>query len=224
MKKNVTILIADDSRLFRKEIIHILSSNKICKNFLEAKDGAEALKLLHQKQIDLVISDWIMPTMDGIKLLQAIRSDPNLFDIPTIFITVKNQIDEKVLGLKHGATDYISKPFHPDELITRIRNLLQTRQFQETLKQKNEELESLSVRDPLTGIYNRNYLNSALKLEWVRSQRFESQTGCLMIDIDFFKAINDTRGHKAGDEVLKEFVKIVSPLLRGYDIFCRLGG
>ena len=225
MKKKVTILVVDDSTAFRKEIIRILSSRKIAENFIEAGDGSEGLQiLLSKKKVDLIISDWLMPKIDGIKFLQTIRSYPEFYDIPFILITVKDQMKEKILGFQQGATDYISKPFHPDEFTVRIINLLKIREIQESLKEKNKKLEKLSTLDPLTGLYNRNYLKQALTKEWIRSQRFKTPIGCLMMDIDLFKNINDILGHKAGDEVLREMAKIISSLLRGYDFSCRYGG
>jgi len=225
LKKKVTILIVDDSSTFRKEIIRILSSQKIAQNFIEACDGSEGLQaLFSKKKVDLIISDWLMPKINGLKLLQTVRSHPELSDIPCILITVKDQIKEKILGFQLGATDYISKPFHPDEFTVRVINLLKIREVQESLKEKNKKLEKLSTLDALTGLYNRNYLKQALTKEWIRSQRFGNSIGCLMMDIDLFKKINDTLGHKAGDEVLIEMSKIISSLLRGYDFSCRYGG
>ena len=224
MAGRLRILVVDDSKAFRKEIIDILSMRNISKSFLESSDGAEALQTLLTKKVDLVISDWVMPKMDGIKLLQAIRSHPDLLDLPIVLMTVKGKHNEKILGLKQGATDYISKPFNPDELTVRVTNLLKIRDFQETLKVKNKELEKISMIDPLTGIYNRNYLNQSLEKEWLRSQRTNQKLGCLVIDLDSFKQINDTYGHKGGDSVLKETSKIISGLLRRIDFICRYGG
>jgi two-component system, cell cycle response regulator len=225
LKNKVTILIVDDSTTSRKEIIRILSSQKIADNYIEAGDGSEGLRiLLSKKKVDLVISDWLMPKINGLKLLQTIRSHSELCDIPCILITVKDQMKEKILGFQQGATDYISKPFHPDEFTVRVINLLKIREVQEALKVKNKKLEKLSTLDPLTGLYNRNYLKQALTKECIRSQRFNNPIGCLMVDIDLFKNINDTLGHQAGDEVLKEMAIIISSLLRGYDFCCRYGG
>ncbi len=225
LKNKVSILIVDDSTVFRKEIIRILSSRNIAENFIEACDGAEGLKiLLSKKKVDLIISDWLMPKIDGLKLLQTIRSHPRLYDIPCILITVKDQMKEKILGFQQGATDYISKPFDRDEFAVRIINLLKIRGVQEGLKKKNKSLAKLATLDPLTGLYNRNYLKEVLTKEWIRSQRFNTSIGCLMMDMDSFKNINDTLGHQSGDDVLKELAKIISSLLRGYDFACRYGG
>jgi diguanylate cyclase (GGDEF)-like protein len=191
---------------------------------IPAEDGVQALQILLKQKIDLVILDWIMPKMDGIKLLQTIRSHPDLQDIPTILMTVKGKMTDKILGLKEGATEFISKPFYPEELTIRVENLLRIKQYQETLEKQNRKLEKLSTHDPLTGLYNRNYLKIVLKREWARCQRFKSTIGCLMIDLDSFKSINDKYGHQCGDNVIKELSRIISSLLRGYDFACRYGG
>jgi len=103
-------------------------------------------------------------------------------------------------------------------------NLIKMREMQDQLKEKNDKLEKLSTFDPLTGLYNRNYLSHALKRKWKRSMRYESFMGCLMIDLDSFKEINDSFGHLCGDEILKEIADIISPIVRGYDFCARYGG
>ena len=139
-KRKFSILVVDDSKAFRKEIIDILSMRNISKSFLESSDGAEALQTLLTKKVDLVISDWVMPKMDGIKLLQAIRSHPDLLDLPIVLMTVKGKHNEKILGLKQGATDYISKPFNPSNLYDKIEKLLP-----KDLKKSNSKLIPASI-------------------------------------------------------------------------------
>ncbi|HXN07202.1 MAG TPA: diguanylate cyclase [Nitrospiria bacterium] len=225
MKKPFKILLVDDSSAIRKQIIHLLSSRNISAKYLEASNGIDALKLLLSgKKADLIISDWLMPKLDGIKLLKTLRANPRFKDIPTILMTVKGKTNEKITGLEHGAIDYISKPFHADEFAIRVINFLKICEYQDVLRLQNKKLEKLASLDPLTKLPNRNFLYRALKQEWNRSQRFKTFMGCLMVDMDSFKEINDTYGHNAGDEVLKEFAKVITSVLRPYDFACRYGG
>ncbi|MFI5305073.1 MAG: diguanylate cyclase [Nitrospiria bacterium] len=218
------ILIVDDSDLFREEVKRSLIDKKIPGEFVDAKDGIEAMKFILNNKIDLVISDWIMPRLNGMMLLQNIRSHPDLHDLPVIILSSKEGVSNRIEAFREGATDFMSKPFYPEELAVRVMNLLKLREMHEQLKEKNEQLQRLSTFDPLTGLYNRHYLSHALKREWKRSIRFNSFMGCLMIDLDGFKDINDSMGHMCGDEILKEIAELISPIVRGYDFCARYGG
>lgn len=220
----MVILIVDDSDLFRQEVKKCLIEKKVPGELVEARDGIEGMKFILTSKIDLVISDWVMPQLNGIMLLQCIRSHPNLHDLPVIILSSKEGVTNRIEAFREGATDFMCKPFYPEELAVRVMNLLKLREVQDQLKEKNEKLGRLSTFDPLTGLYNRNYLSHALKREWKRSIRFDSFMGCLMIDLDCFKEINDSMGHLCGDNILKEIAEIISPIVRGYDFCARYGG
>ncbi|MBI1822025.1 MAG: diguanylate cyclase [Nitrospirae bacterium] len=224
MLNKLTTLIVDKSSSNRKKMMNTLTGRSIAEDFIEAGDGMEALRTVFTQKVDLMICAWKTPNVESVQLLQIIRSHPKLFDIPIVFLTGKKLIKEKIKAYQGGASDFITKPFNSEELVARVNNHLKIRSFQVTLKQKITELEDVSILDPLTGVYNRNYLTLALKREWKRSQRFEGLLGCLMIDLDSFKKINDTFGHKCGDEILKEIAEVISSQVRGYDFSCRYGG
>lgn len=211
------ILVVDDNAVVRADMIRILRNADPLLDIVEASDGIAALKVLGNAAADLIITDIEMPKMDGLKLLAAVRQDDRLQRIPVIVVTSRNQIEEKLLGFDHGAQDYLTKPYHPAELVARTRVMLR-------LRAQMRAIEQQAIMDALTGLYNQNYLASALARELKRCQRHNVSLSCLMIDVDNFKAINDTRGHLAGDEVLRTVGRMLQTTLRGYDFAVRYGG
>jgi DNA-binding response OmpR family regulator len=107
------ILIVDDSDLFRQEVEKTLVDKKVPGEFVEAKDGIEAMKFILTSKIDLMISDWVMPQLNGIMLLQCIRSNLNLHDLPVIILSSKEGVSDRIEAFREGATDFMSKPFYP---------------------------------------------------------------------------------------------------------------
>jgi diguanylate cyclase (GGDEF)-like protein len=211
------ILVVDDNATLRADIIGILRASDPLLEIVEACDGIEALKVLSQAPVDLIITDLVMPRMDGLKLLSAIRQDDQFQHAPVIMVTSQNQIEEKLLTFDHGAQDFLTKPYHPAELVARTRVMLR-------LRAQMKAIEQQAIIDALTGLYNQNYLAGALNRELKRSQRYNLKLSCLMIDVDNFKTINDTYGHVAGDEVLRVVGRMLQTTLRGYDFAVRYGG
>jgi diguanylate cyclase (GGDEF)-like protein len=226
-----TLLIVDDSALIRKSVVSVVRSAKIFDEILQAKNGLEALEILLKEDIDLLISDINMPRMDGFKLLTTLRNLEKYKELPVILLSSHSEAHQKIKGLQGGANDYVTKPFEPGELVARIKNLLMMKELQDELAKKNKamelankKLEELSVTDELTGIWNRRYLWERLEEEISKAKRFHHALSCLMIDIDDFKAINDTYGHITGDTVLIEIAKILKKQCRSHDLLARFGG
>jgi diguanylate cyclase (GGDEF)-like protein len=133
--------------------------------------------------------------------------------------------------LEAGADDYLPKPYNEIELNARIYACLRTKALQDELKTKNRQLEevllkveTLAITDPLTELFNRRHFSTTIEKEFNRTVRFQSPTSCLMIDIDYFKKINDEYGHHTGDLVLKEIAKIIKDNIRKIDTAARWGG
>jgi two-component system cell cycle response regulator len=211
------ILIVDDNAAMRSDMSRILKASDPLLEIVEAHDGLEALKVLGESMVDVIITDMVMPRMDGLKLLAAIRRDERLQQIPVIMVTSQNQLEEKLVTFEHGAHDFLTKPYHPAELVARTRVMLR-------LRAQMRAIEQQAIIDPVTGLYNQNYLSGALARELKRCQRYNLNLSCLMIDVDHFKSINDTHGHLVGDEVLRTVGKILQTTLRGYDFAVRYGG
>lgn len=218
------ILVIEDSEPVRREIIQILRNYSLASYYHEAGDGIEALTILREIKMDLIICDVVMPRLDGFRFLSMARSRDELRNIPIIFLTFRDDRDSKLQGLEQGASDYITKPFDPAEMVARVRIHLQIRQLQEELRLANERLMLVSHTDHLTGLYNRRYLMDVLERELSRVQRSGSHLSLLILDIDHFKDINDHYGHQGGDMVLAEAASVFRNELRVYDTAARYGG
>jgi diguanylate cyclase (GGDEF)-like protein len=218
------ILVIEDSEPVRREITQILKNYSLATYYHEAGDGIEALKLLLEIKMDLIICDVVMPRLDGFRFLSMVRAREELSSIPIIFLTARDDRNSKLQGLEQGASDYITKPFDPAEMVARVRIHLQLRQLQEELRQANAKLMLVSHTDHLTGLYNRRYLMDVLERELSRVQRSASFLSLLILDIDHFKEINDRYGHQGGDLVLAEAASVFRKELRVYDTAARYGG
>lgn len=222
MKNN--ILIVDDSPVIRKQVLDTLQPAQLFDNYHEANNGFSAVKVLSQEEISMIVCDVMMPGMDGFKLLEFIRLEKRLEHVNVIMLSGNLGVLDRIRGLENGAVDYITKPFHPQELILRVKMLLKMNRLQNDLKSKISELERVSIIDNLTGLFNSRYLYDALVREYNRCERFNLKLSLIMLDVDYFKEINDTYGHQRGDTVLREIGRVLQSILRGYDFAVRYGG
>ncbi|MBI3610101.1 MAG: diguanylate cyclase [Nitrospirae bacterium] len=220
----MNVLIVDDSKTTRREIIQTLRKEKSLESVLEASNGAEALKLISDKKVDLILTDLMMPVMDGFQLIETLKSDERFNGIPVILLSVRSDLEDRVKGLERGAWDFLVKPVHPVELLARIKAMLRVKALQDSLRTRIHQLERLSIIDGLTGLYNKKYLIEFLRREVNRAKRFKFMLSCIMMDVDHFKEVNDTHGHTRGDHVLKELGGLLGDLIRGYDFAARYGG
>jgi len=219
-----TILVIDDSKTARQQVIEILQQNSLFKFYFEAADGIEGFKMALNKPIDLIICDVEMPGMDGFKFLHMLGSREELLDTPVIMVTGREEADAKIRGLEQGASDYVTKPYDPRELLARVKVQLKIKSLQDKLKQSNQMLLELSHTDPLTGLNNRRSMMESLDKEFERSTRTKTPLSLLMLDIDHFKRINDNFGHQQGDTVLQVLASLLKEHLRPYDLAARFGG
>ena len=223
-KDNISsILIVDDDPVSRLLLEKILKKDGF--KVFSAEDGEQALEIVRREYIPIVLTDWMMPKMNGLKLCRALRSIDSPGYIFIIIITAKDSKEDIVHGLEAGADDYVSKPFHHAELLARIRTGIRILELEKSLRKANKEIRRLSITDPLTGCFNRGYLMDFLPKEIKRSIRYNHPLSIIMCDIDHFKNVNDTYGHQAGDIALKSFVKILNSSVReGSDWLARYGG
>ena len=219
-----SILIIDDSVTVREQIIRVLESFNLFTLYYEASDGLEGLKRLLSSPVDLILCDLEMPRIDGFKFLSMLKARPDLQNIPVIILTGMNDKERKIKGLEQGASDYITKPFDPDELVARVRIHLKIKKLQDELKRSNELLLEISNTDHLTGLFNRRYMMDALDKEVQRSYRKGGALSLIMLDIDHFKRVNDSFGHLQGDIVLQQVALQLQKELRSYDCAARYGG
>jgi diguanylate cyclase (GGDEF)-like protein len=219
-----SILIIDDSAVVRQQILTTLRKAALFETHHEAADGIEGFKAALNQSFDVIVCDLEMPGMDGFKFLAMRNSREELRDVPVIMLTGREDLETKIRGLDQGASDYVTKPFDPAELVARVRVQLKIKTLQDALKKSNQLLLQLSNTDPLTGLHNRRYLMDTLAREVERSCRTDIPLSLVMIDIDHFKRVNDTYGHQVGDAVLVAVAALLQGQLRPYDTAARFGG
>ena len=219
-----SILIIDDSDAVRDQITQTLSNVSLFNKYHHACDGIEGFKTLLKVPVELILCDLEMPRMDGFKFLSMLSTREELKDIPVILLTGREDRELKIRGLELGASDYVTKPFDPGELVARVKVQMKIKGLQDELKKSNELLKELSNTDPLTRLYNRRYLMEILDREFQRSHRKRGNLSLVLLDIDHFKKINDSYGHQEGDVVLAGVAETTRAVLRRYDIAARYGG
>jgi diguanylate cyclase (GGDEF)-like protein len=190
-----------------------------------ARDGRQGLALLDAGGISIVISDWIMPEIDGPTFCRAVRERALKGYVYIILVTAKSETETVVEGLDAGADDFLFKPIDSAVLLARLRVADRILDLERSLLQRNREVEQLAVTDALTGIYNRRYLVERLEEERRRAARYGHSVSVLMGDIDHFKEVNDEFGHHAGDAVLRAVAALlVQGTRKGVDWAARFGG
>lgn len=209
-----TILVVDDDELICQLMSTLL---KGFGNIEIAESGEEALEKSAEIMPDLIILDVQMPGLDGYEVCKRLKADEKTSEIPVIFLTANSNNEDEERGLEIGAVDFIRKPMSQKIVSTRVANILK-------LQAATRKLELLALTDPLTGAFNRRHFLQSGSIELQRSKRYKHTFTVLMLDIDHFKAVNDTYGHSIGDEALKKTVSVIDGLLRGEDTLGRLGG
>lgn len=220
-------LIIDDSRLAREALRRALVAGGLFDRVLEAADGAEALELLAgpaARDLDVVLCDLLMPGVDGFEVLARLQADPRLADVPVIVLTGEDELETKVEALESGASDYLIKPFADPELLARVKVHRNLKLLREELREANERLRELAIRDPLTGVFNRRHWHGLLDVELDRSRRYHHTVSLIIADVDHFKKINDRYGHVVGDRVLIAVAEALAAGVRGPDAVARFGG
>jgi two-component system, cell cycle response regulator len=228
------ILIADDDFVSRTMLAALLK--KIGYEVVETGDGLTAWEELQKPDAPkLAILDWMMPGIDGLEIVRRIRSLSSMktsandecssADRPyLVMLTSRGEKNDIVTGLDMGADDYLAKPFHPGELRARVEVGRRLIEMQTELMAAEDALKYEATHDPLTNLLNRRSIETTLSQEYSRELRYRSGLVIAICDIDFFKKINDTRGHMIGDEVLIGIAKLLKGNLRNFDHLGRFGG
>jgi len=203
-----------------------------------AADGLEAWNLIERDDIRLVISDWMMPRMDGLELCRRIRMRSWRGYTYVIVVTAKRQRQDRLEALNAGADDLLSKPYDLGELMARTQVAQRILTMQEQLQARSRELEAmrdelefqnrrlseLAVCDSLTGLKNHRYFREVLDASYAFAVRQRLPLSVVMIDVDQFKAYNDSFGHPAGDTVLSGLAGLLQSDSREHDLVARYGG
>jgi two-component system cell cycle response regulator len=182
-----------------------------------ARDGAEAKAMIERRCPHVLITDWNMPGMTGIELCRWLRSQTTPHYVFATLFTSRSQPNDLVQGLEAGANDFIRKPADRLELLARARAGRRVVELEQNLTQ-------LAKCDPLTGLQNRKSFMESFLVEWSLSQRHVFPISCVMLDIDYFKRINDTFGHATGDQAIRAVAATLKKYSRSGDVVCRYGG
>lgn len=241
----IKILIVDDILSNIISLKAVLDSEEV--KLFSAMSGNEALKILLEEEIDIVLLDVQMPEMNGFEVAEIMRSNKRTMNIPIIFITAISKEEKYIFkGYELGAFDYIFKPISNTILKSKMEVFIKlnvqnkiieknARELEEKslilenkireLEIAEEKLKSLASMDGLTGIYNRRTFDTEFNNEWYRGLRNNKKISLIMIDVDDFKSYNDNYGHLNGDECLKSVAHTIRDSIeRPYDIVCRYGG
>jgi diguanylate cyclase (GGDEF)-like protein len=211
-----TVLMVDDEEANLYALRLILESKGY--RCLEAGTGPEAIEIANASNPDVILLDIHLPEMDGYEVCRRLKAEPKTSQIPVVFLTARYRDHEEIArGLEAGAYDYVTKPFSASELTARLGVMVRIRRAE-------AEARKASVTDSLTGLYNRRFLHQRLEEEIARSRRHGAPLSCVMLDVDHFKAVNDSSGHAVGDAVLKEVANILKLHIRKSDVAIRYGG
>lgn len=212
---NEKVLVIDDN----------LQNIRLLKEILEDEDflvytsdsGLAILEIVTNLNPDLILLDIMMPVVDGYEVCKVLKGNSLTQDIPIIMITAKTEGEDVKKALDLGAFDYIKKPVDEVEVVARVQSALR-------YKQQQDKLKEIASRDGLTGAYNHALLIELFQKELAKQERSGGNIAFIMLDIDYFKKVNDTYGHLAGDVVLKELTQIITRNVRSSDIIGRYGG
>jgi two-component system cell cycle response regulator len=184
----------------------------------------EALFRLAEGGYDLLLLSLDLSEFDALRLCGQVRSLERTRHLPILLTTEPGDQARLLRGLDLGANDYIVRPIDKNELVARVRSQIKRKRYTERLRDSVQTSMELAVTDALTGLYNRRYMESHVGTLVERSAARGKSLSVLLLDIDYFKAINDTYGHDAGDDVLRDFSDRLRACIRGIDLACRYGG
>lgn len=230
------ILIVDDTPDNLRLLAKILESQGYIVR--KALNGRMALQGIHRDPPNLILLDINMPEMNGYEVCQKLKESEASAQIPVIFISALEQLENKVRAFELGGVDYITKPFQEQEVLMRVKNQLLIQQQRQQLIEQNQRLEheiqerlraeaevrKLSVTDELTGLYNRRGFFLLAEQQLKIARRTQTSYFILFADLDGLKKINDTFGHEMGDRVIVDAAQILKQTFRDADIVARLGG
>jgi diguanylate cyclase (GGDEF)-like protein len=235
------VLIVDDNEDMLDTLEHLFNFYEF--EVARAVDGKKGIDAAKKENPDIIVLDALMPVMNGFDACKILKENSQTKEIPIVFLSA-NYVEEehRIMGLELGADDYILKPFNAKELIARVKSILHKRELVKELrinnrqlvqeksqaekelnrlKKKTSELESGQTTDPLTGLYNCSLLNKRIQEELLRAKRYKHQLSVAVIDVDFFRTINEVFGEQTGDYILMRIANVILNNTRNTDIVFR---
>lgn len=216
------VLIVDDNTMQRRILRASLAYTD--HEIIEARDGRAAWELIQHESVQLIITDWMMPEMNGLELIRRIREAEFPAYLYIILVTARDSKTDVIQGLESGADDYLTKPFERDELRARIAIGERIVRLEARLRDSMEQLRIVATHDGLTGLLNRAAIYERTHIELERSRRERFPLSLILLDIDHFKAVNDSHGHLIGDKALRMVAQTITWNKRRYDLAGRWGG
>jgi diguanylate cyclase (GGDEF)-like protein len=223
-QRSIPILIAEEDPADREALVKALADAGY-RRVVTVRDGRKAAAVLSGEFFPIVIAGPRLAGMDGFELCRTIRAGNRPGYVYVMMMTRGNRKSEIRRSLEAGADTHLARPVDPADLAARLKSARRVIDLERSLRLSNEEVRALSIRDPLTGIFNRVYLTERLQQEFKRSQRYGHPLSLIMSDIDHFKDVNDRYGHRAGDQILKDYVNRIAGSIRiDVDWIARYGG
>jgi HD-like signal output (HDOD) protein/DNA-binding response OmpR family regulator len=229
----LSVLVADDDRATLMLVEHLLKA--LGHKVHTAQDGRSALAVAMSVRPQIIISDWIMPGLDGVSFCKALRQTEEGQQMYFIILSALEQDDQLVEAFESGVDDYLTKPFTARVLAARLRagqrvirlqedarrDSENLRRFAAELAVANRRLQQAALTDPLTGLPNRRYAMERLEQEWAATSRTQRPLSCMVVDVDQFKQLNDSYGHDSGDMVLRQVATVLRKEARAEDVIWR---
>ncbi|ELS02585.1 diguanylate cyclase (GGDEF) domain-containing protein [Xenococcus sp. PCC 7305] len=242
--KQDTILIVDHNPYALSHLTTTLNNKGY--QTKKAFDGNKAVNFAYEAEPDLILLDLETPPINGYQVCSSLKDSDRTNKIPIIFVSDSHDRTDRVKAIEIGGVDYITKPFYLEEVIARIERQLEIQRLQKLLRQQNillqkeierrikvetalreanQELHCLATIDTLTGIANRRKFDYYLEKEWRRLARQQAPLSLILLDIDYFKRYNDSKGHQEGDLCLKKVASAIAKTVhRPADLVARYGG
>ena len=219
--RNGRVLMVDDRPALSERVQATLSSEHVVD--MEG-DPTEALFHAAEGNYELVVVSLDLANFDGLRLCSQLRSLERTRNVPILAIAESDSNARLVRALEIGVNDYLVRPFDKHEMLARVRTQIRKKRYTERLRDSVQLSIEAAVTDPLTGLYNRRYMETHVGTLVDQAAARNKPLSVLVLDIDYFKSINDTYGHDAGDDVLQDFAIRIRKSIRGIDLACRYGG
>lgn len=219
---NANILLAESNDLTASKIINFLT--ELDHNVDHSRQSREVIEFGQEKSYDLFIVALDLGGEDGLRLCSQLRAHEETRHVPILLVLEEENLSQLAKGLDIGVTDYLVKPIDPNELRARCKTQIKRRRYHDRLTDMLKKSVAMAYTDPLTGVFNRRYMNAHLDRAIMEIAETAKPVSTLMFDIDHFKNVNDTYGHASGDEVLKVLAKRVTDAVRDFDMLARYGG